>query len=168
MYAGGNTLISIATSLRSRRVPVTPSLRARLMGLAPFAVVCLAAALLYTTSFVSAFTYALGVILILLIPWSAINLADFYLLRHGKYDIDAIFEPNGVYGRFNSAGLIAFVVGFVLELPFASLGFYEGPVAVALGGVDISWIVGIIVSAGCYLLLARRRATRLHDVTVAP
>jgi nucleobase:cation symporter-1, NCS1 family len=158
MYAGGNTLISIGTSLRSRRVPVVPSLRARLTGLVPFAIICLAAALLYTTAFVSVFTYALGVILILLIPWSAINLADFYLLRHGKYNIEAIFDPKGVYGRVNIAGLVAFIVGFVVELPFASLGFYEGPVAVALQGVDISWIVGIIVSAGVYLLLARRRS----------
>jgi NCS1 family nucleobase:cation symporter-1 len=160
MYAGGNTVISIATSLRSERVPVTPSLRSRLLGLVPFAVVCLIAALLYTTSFVNVFTYALGVVLILLIPWSAINLTDFYLLRHGRYDIDAIFEPNGVYGRFNAAGLTAFIVGFLVELPFASLGFFEGPVATAFGGVDISWIVGIIVSGGCYLLMARGRISR--------
>jgi Purine-cytosine permease and related proteins len=156
MYAGGNTSMSIVTSLRTSAKPLAPRLRYRIAALVPFSVLCLAAVIAYTTSFTNVFTDALNVILILLIPWSAINLLDFYVVRRGHYDIAAIFDPNGRYGRYNAAGIVSFIVGFVIELPFANLGFYEGPIASALGGGDLSWLVGITVSGVCYVLLARR------------
>jgi len=155
MYAGGNTAISITTSLRRRVTPVQANLRTRLWSLVPFAVLCLIATIAYSKSFTSAFTDALGVVLILLIPWSAINLADFYFVRKGHYDIDAIFDPNGVYGKVSLAGAVSFVLGFVAELPFANLGFWTGPVARQLDGGDLSWLVGIVVSGACYLVMTR-------------
>ena len=158
MYAGGNTAISIATSLRRTVAPVEASLQTRLWSLVPFALVCLVATIAYSKSFTSAFTDALGVVLILLIPWSAINLADFYFVRDGHYDVAAIFDPHGVYGRVNVAGAVSFLLGFVVELPFANLGFWAGPVAHRLDGGDLSWLVGIVVSGACYLLMTRSTA----------
>src|SRR6202020_2423367 len=38
--------------------------------------------------------------LYLLVPWTAINLTDFYLIRHGKYDIPQLFKVDGIYGKF--------------------------------------------------------------------
>jgi NCS1 family nucleobase:cation symporter-1 len=32
---------------------------------------------------------------------------------------------------------------------------YEGPIATALGGVDIAWIVGLLVAGALYLALSR-------------
>ena len=159
MYAGGNTAISIATSLRRERATVAADLRTRLWSLVPFALICLVATIAYTKSFTDAFTDALAVVLILLIPWSAINLVDFYFITDGHYDIDAIFDPNGRYRGVNVAGAISFAVGFLVELPFASLGFWTGPVAKRLDGGDLSWLVGIVVSGVCYLVLARRGAS---------
>lgn len=167
MYAGGNTTMSIATSLRTRPTPLAPRLSYRVAALVPFSILCLAAVIAYSTSFESAFTKALSVITILLIPWSAINLADFYIVRHGDYDIAAIFDPDGRYGRFNVAGLASFVIGFVVELMFANLGFYEGPVARALDGGDLSWLVGIVVSGTCYVLLMRGRRETGSDSAVS-
>ena len=35
-------------------------------------------------------------------PWTLINLIDFYLVQHGEYDVPAMFRPDGgPYGRFN-------------------------------------------------------------------
>lgn len=160
MYAGGNTGISIATSLQRRPSPITASLKTRLWSLIPFSVVCLAAALLYAWSFATAFTSALSVILILLIPWSAINLVDFYFVRHGKYRIEDIFDPKGVYGTYNAAGIISFFLAIIVELLFANLGFFVGPAARLLDNGDISWLPGVIVAGGCYLLLTRRTGAR--------
>jgi purine-cytosine permease-like protein len=39
-----------------------------------------------------------------LIPWTAINLVDYYLIRRGEYDVEAFFGPSGgQYGQL--AGL---------------------------------------------------------------
>jgi nucleobase:cation symporter-1, NCS1 family len=168
MYAGGNTGISIVTSLQRRPRPVRPGVRSRVLALLPVAVICLIAAIMYARSFAATFTDVLSVLLILLIPWSAINLADFYFVRRGHYDVKEIFNPNGIYGAYNVAGLVSFALGFGLEWIFANLGFYQGPVARALDGGDISWIVGIVVSGGCYLVMTRglRQSLRSGGVAV--
>ncbi|WP_111719121.1 cytosine permease [Homoserinimonas sp. OAct 916] len=95
-----------------------------------------------------------------LIPWTAINLADFYLVRHGAYDLDAIFDANGIYGRVNWRTMIAYVVAIVVEVPFVNSSFYVGPFVDPLGGADISWIIGMIVAAGLYVVLMRPVAAR--------
>ena len=159
LYAGGNTMLSIATSFRSRRTPQTAGLGQRLASLVPFSLVCFAAVIAYTASFESAFTEALSLILILLVPWSAINLADFYLVRRGHYAIADMFDPRGRYGRYNVAGLVSFVVAILVELPFANLGWYVGPIASAADGADFSWLVGIVVSGACYVALSRVLST---------
>jgi purine-cytosine permease-like protein len=45
-------------------------------------------------------------------------------------------------------------------VPFFSLSFYIGPVTRALGGADLSFVVGQIVSGAAYLTLCRRRTTQ--------
>jgi nucleobase:cation symporter-1, NCS1 family len=93
-------------------------------------------------------------LLILLIPWSAVNLTDYFLVRRGKYDVASFFTPDGIYGRFAWRGLLAYLIGLVAELPFAAQPDYTGWLVKPLGGADISWLVGWIVAAGAYLLLA--------------
>ncbi|MDK2599775.1 cytosine permease [Bacillus stercoris] len=34
-------------------------------------------------------------------PWTAINLVDYYFVRHGKYQVKAMFDVNGPYGKVN-------------------------------------------------------------------
>jgi NCS1 family nucleobase:cation symporter-1 len=93
-------------------------------------------------------------LLILLIPWSAVNLTDYFWVRHGDYDVASFFTPGGVYGRWAWRGLLAYLVGLGAELPFASQPDYHGVLVNALGGADISWLVGWVVAAGLYLYLA--------------
>src|SRR5699024_7790123 len=154
-YAGGNTGIGVVTSLQRRPTPIKPTVKTRLSALIPFSVLCLGIALLYAWAFKSVFSAALSVILILLIPWSAINLVDFYFVRQGKYKIDDIFNPKGVYGTYNTAGIVSFVLAVIAEMFFVNFGFFQGPAAALLGGGDLAWVVGIVVSGGCYLLMSR-------------
>jgi NCS1 family nucleobase:cation symporter-1 len=106
--------------------------------------------------FVSNLSNFLDDLLILLIPWSAVNLADYFLVRRGNYDVASFFTPDGIYGRFAWRGLLAYVIGLVAELPFAAQPDYTGWLVKALGGADISWLVGWIIAAGVYLVLTSR------------
>jgi NCS1 family nucleobase:cation symporter-1 len=92
-----------------------------------------------------------------LIPWTAINLVDYYVLRRGQYSVADIFNPNGIYGRYNPIAIGAFVAAILAEIPFISMYYYTGPVAAYLGDVDLAWIVGVIVGAGLYYYPMRAR-----------
>jgi NCS1 family nucleobase:cation symporter-1 len=91
------------------------------------------------------------------VPWTAINLVDYYLLRHGKYDVDSFFrQDGGIYGRFNTAAVSCYLLGILIQMPFVASALYTGPIARALGGVDVSWIVGLAVTAPAYYWAAKR------------
>ncbi|HEX7390552.1 MAG TPA: cytosine permease [Acidiphilium sp.] len=106
-------------------------------------------------NFVGAMTNFLLLLLYVFIPWTAINLTDFYLVRSGKYNIDAIYDPKGVYGSINWSTMAVYIIGILVEIPFMNADLYEGPIAKALGGADIGWIVGLIVSGVLYFLVNR-------------
>ncbi|HTJ65133.1 MAG TPA: cytosine permease [Alphaproteobacteria bacterium] len=90
-----------------------------------------------------------------LIPWTAINLADYYLIRKERYDLAAIYDPNGIYGRINWRTMTAYLIAVLAQLPFVSSGFYTGPFVAAFGGADLAWVVGLIVPAVLYVVLMR-------------
>ena len=90
------------------------------------------------------------------IPWSAINLTDFFLLRHGEYSVADIYNKHGKYGAWGVPALTAFVLAVVLEVPFMSMPFFTGPIANYLGGADLTWIVGLLVGSVVYYALMRR------------
>ncbi len=119
--------------------------------------------------FVNNLSNFLDDLLILLIPWSAVNLTDYFAVRHGDYDVTSFFTADGIYGKFAWRGLLAYLVGLGAELPFVSQPDYTGIWVKALGGADISWLVGWIVAAGVYLVLASRtpQASR-GRLTAAP
>jgi nucleobase:cation symporter-1, NCS1 family len=117
--------------------------------------------------FVSNLSNFLDVILVLFIPWSAVNLADYFLVRHGSYDVASFFTPSGAYGRFAWRGLLAYVIGLAAEWPFVSQPDYTGPLVKPLGGADISWLVGWFAAALVYLALVTGQASAQHrDETV--
>ena len=105
------------------------------------------------TSFVTNLTNFLDVLLVIFIPWSAVNLADYFVVRHGRYDVASFFTADGAYGRFAWRGLLAYAVGLAAEWPFVSQPDYTGPLVKALGGADISWLAGWFTAAIAYLLL---------------
>ncbi len=124
--------------------------------LVPFAVVMAAGvvtAFLGYRSFVTNLTNFLDVLLVIFIPWSAVNLADYFLVRRGRYDVASFFTADGAYGRFAWRGLLAYAIGLGAEWPFVSQPDYTGPLVKTLGGADISWLAGWFAAAIVYLLL---------------
>ncbi len=150
-YGASLTLLSAANSLTGGR----PTTAKRLIGLVAVTLVATAIALLSSDDLVAKFGDLLAVLLYLFTPWTAINLVDFYVVRRGHYSVREIFNPHGLYGRWNRRGLMAYGVGFVAMIPFFSTGLYTGPVARALGGADIAMLIGLPVSALIYLFACR-------------
>jgi NCS1 family nucleobase:cation symporter-1 len=150
-YGASLTLLSVADTCKP--LECTPGKRLASLGVAAFAATTLA--LGASGDFIDRFADLLAVLLYLFTPWTAINLVDFYVLRKGHYSIREIFNPNGMYGRWNWRGLLAYGVGFVVMIPCFSTGLYTGPVARALGGADIAMLVGLPVAALVYLLTCR-------------
>ncbi len=123
-------------------------------------------------SFVTNLSNFLDVLLVIFIPWSAVNLADYFVIRRGHYDVGSFFTADGIYGKFVWRGLLAYAVGLAAEWPFVSQPDYTGPLVKPLGGADISWLVGWFVSAAVYLLLMRgvtdtKRQSR-HVIAASP
>ena len=103
---------------------------------------------------------ALSLMLFLLVPWTSINLVDYFIVRKDQYSIDDILDKDGQYGHWSARGIGSYAIGFVSMIPFASLPFFEGPAAKLIGDTDISFLAGLVVSASAYLLLTRLRPAR--------
>jgi NCS1 family nucleobase:cation symporter-1 len=121
----------------------------------------LVGALLGKASFMVNYEDFILLLLYVLVPWTAINLVDYYLLRHGRYDVDSFFRRDGgIYGRVNAAAITCYAVGILVQIPFIASPLYKGPVARAIGDVDLSWIVGLVVTSPAYYWLAKRSQSR--------
>jgi purine-cytosine permease-like protein len=78
-----------------------------------------------------------------LVPWTAVNLTDFYLVRHGRYHGPSIFTAKGSYGGVDWRTMVAYLVATAAEVPFINTTFYASPMVSGLGGGDNSWILGL-------------------------
>ncbi len=123
--------------------------------------ISLAGALLGKDSFLASYTEFILLLLYVLVPWTAVNLVDYYLLRHGQYDVPSFFrQDGGIYGRINAAAVECYIIGILVQLPFVVSPVYTGPAARALGGLDLSWIIGLVVTGPIYYWLAGRSQAR--------
>ncbi|MGW7689768.1 purine-cytosine permease family protein [Streptomyces asiaticus] len=150
-YGGSLTLLSSIDSVK--RIPLT--LGTRVATLVVLGVVSTGLAFSANDDFLTTFGDFLIVLGYLFTPWTAINLIDFYVVRRGRYSIREIFNPHGIYGRWNWRGLTAYGVGFVSMLPFAVIGDVEGPLAHWVKGADVTMLVGLAISSLLYLVLCR-------------
>jgi NCS1 family nucleobase:cation symporter-1 len=144
----------------------------RLWFLVPVTVLATAMSFLYEDDLLSSFENFLVMVLALMIPWTSINLVDYYFVRRGRYRVEDMDRPRGHYGRANVPGLLAYAVGFAVQIPFMHNSVYTGPVATALHEGDISWIVGAVVSGLVYRVAMRARRSAedtgdSEDVTAA-
>lgn len=110
-------------------------------------------------NFLVNYTNFILMLLYVLVPWTAINLVDYYLVAHGNYDVASFFRRDGgIYGYFNAKAIFCYLLGIVVEIPFMSTAFYTGPAANMLGGADISWIIGLAIVSPVYYFLCRTQA----------
>jgi nucleobase:cation symporter-1, NCS1 family len=151
MYGGSLTLISALDSFKK----VRPTLGVRLTTIGLTAVLSLVVALLSNSSFQANFSNFLLLVLYFFIPWTAVNLVDFFIVRKGHYAIAEIFKPDGIYGRWGWRGIVSYLAGFVAMTPFFSTEHYSGWVANAAHGADYSLFVGLPVSGLLYWWLCR-------------
>ncbi len=101
----------------------------------------------------------------IMVPWSAINLVDYYLLRHGNYSIDDIFDLNGKYGKFNWLAIGAYFLSVIAQIPFMNVnGIYEGPISRALGHADIAWFVALLLPGLLYYFLMRAKLFKTGEL----
>jgi NCS1 nucleoside transporter family len=150
-YGASLTLLSVADTFGAASTGVGK----RMASLLVAAVAATAIALRSSSDFATRFGDLLALLLYLFTPWTAINLVDFYLVRHAHYSIREIFNADGMYGRWNWRGLTAYGLGFAVMIPFFSTGMYTGPIARALGGADLAMLVGLPVAATAYYLACR-------------
>src|SRR6202012_6129261 len=109
---------------------IRPTISLRIVTVGLTAVLSLVGALLATDNFLSNFNNFLLLILYLFIPWTAVNLVDYYIVRRGHYAIAEIFKPDGMYGRWGWRGIVAYLVGFCVMIPVFSGGSSgTGPIA---------------------------------------
>lgn len=151
LYGGSLTLISASDSFRR----IQPTLRVRVVTIVLTAMISLVLALLSSSSFLDNFENFLLLVLYFFIPWTAVNLVDYFLVRKGHYAIGEIFRPDGIYGRWGWRGIVSYLVGFVAMIPFFSTGLFSGWVANAAHGADFSLFVGLPVSGLLYWVLSR-------------
>jgi NCS1 family nucleobase:cation symporter-1 len=117
----------------------------------------LTGALLGKSSFLANYENFILLLLYVLVPWTAINLVDYYLLRHAHYDVESFFRHDGgIYGRVNGVAIGCYILGILVQLPFIDSPLYTGPIALAMGKVDLSWIAGLAITAPTYYWLSRR------------
>ena len=111
-------------------------------------------ALLAQSRFDQYFADMLNVLVYMLVPWSAINLADYYIVRRGNYVIADLFKVDGIYGRYRWTGIFTYLTSIAVQIPLMSLSFYTGPIARWIGA-DLAWVPGIVVPTILYFLLER-------------
>ncbi|MFK0041555.1 purine-cytosine permease family protein [Paenarthrobacter sp. NPDC090517] len=153
LYCGVLCTLTIGQTFRPSWLP-----RAKTRSIAAIIlfVVAVSIALFARDNFILFYTNFLSFLMYVLVPWTAINLVDYYLLRHGEYRVEDFFKRDGgVYGRFNWVAIGSYVAGALIQVPFSATAIYTGPLAAAMGGVDISWIVGLVVVAPLYYVAAR-------------
>lgn len=115
-----------------------------------------------STTFLSAVNLILQFLIVVAAPVMAIFVVD-VLLRRNRYDGLDLFDdrPGGRYwysGGWGVSGLVAFVVGIVASALCLSTDVWTGPIAEALGYIDLSVPVGVIVAGGLYAVMSRKVA----------
>lgn len=162
-YGGFMSMVTSVSGFRGQKVL---SQRARAVYIALIMVAGTAVALVGKDSFLSSFKDFLLFLLTFFTPWSAINLVDYYLISKERYDIPALSDPHGRYGAWRWDALTVYGIGLLAQLPFLATHFYTGPLVEPLGGADISWIVGLVVSAVLYWAVARRNTAHIPERTL--
>jgi NCS1 family nucleobase:cation symporter-1 len=161
VYGGMMSTLSVANNVSGK---VCSTQRLRITVCIIIAVLGVLVATAGAGAFMANLENYLTVILYILIPWSVINLVDYYVLRHGNYRTADFYEKNGSFGAINYKAMAVYLIAFAIEVPFMNTTVYEGPVAKALDGGDIAWIVGAVVTVTLYLLVMRAAERRERRV----
>jgi len=154
IYGGALSMIAVGQTFKPSWLPGAV---ARAVLTVVIYIAAVVPAIVSQNNFLVNYSNFILLLLYVLVPWTAINLIDFYLVRHGNYDVAQFFRGDGgIYGRFDWVSIGCYLIGIAIEVPFVNTTMFEGPIAKGLNGVDISWIVCLIVISPVYYLAAKR------------
>jgi purine-cytosine permease-like protein len=116
-------------------------------------------------SFFTPFQAFLSVLGVAMASWTAVFLVDLFVHRRSGYLADELYAPRGAYGRFNTAGVLSFVVAVIVGLGLITstdpalgrvLGYLLTPAAKAgsIGASNLGVVVAFVVAGACYALLS--------------
>lgn len=102
--------------------------------------------ILFVQDFTTALNDFVSLLLVWVGPYGAVWMCDGVLTHWGN--------PT-VAGRDRSVnGVIALIGGMVVGLMTMKSPLYDGPIAIALGGMDLNWVLGFPVSGAIYYMLS--------------
>jgi NCS1 family nucleobase:cation symporter-1 len=162
------SFMSMATMVSAFRRGLRISVRHRLIYIVGMVSAAALLALTGRHSFLKAFEAFILCLLAVFTPWSAINLIDYYCFTRSRYDVPALSDPDARYGRWNMTGITIYLIGILAQVPFLDTAFYTGALVAPLGGIDISWIVGLLVPGVLYYLLGRASQRRAPPYPILP
>ncbi|GAO23898.1 cytosine/purines uracil thiamine allantoin permease [Alicycliphilus sp. B1] len=84
-------------------------------------------ALLASSNFLSTFKNFVLLLLTVFVPWSAVNLVDYYLISKEKVDIPALYDSRGRYGAYNGVALFSYIPGHRRADPVHQPGHVRRP-----------------------------------------
>jgi NCS1 nucleoside transporter family len=117
------------------------------------------AGFLASSEFVTSFTNYMSSFVIWTASWGVIAAIDFFVLNRGRVDVPALYESGDTsrYGDVRWRSLAALLVGLVSGWAFeyGTVGPFQGPIARATDGLDLSWLASIVFGGLAYWLLCR-------------
>ncbi|MGF6821091.1 purine-cytosine permease-like protein [Paraburkholderia atlantica] len=165
LYGGVLSFITAAQTFRPNWVP---GRNVRIVVSTVLLASSTVTALWASSNFIAIFLTAIFAMRIVLAPWVAINLVDFYLISNRRYRVSEIIGSNGgVYGSFNFKAIAIYLFGIAVQVPFMEESFFHGPWASIMGGADVSWIVGLVATAVTYYLFASNDGSRARHAAPA-
>lgn len=109
----------------------------------------------------------LGGVVAWIASWAGIMLVHYFLVERRHIAADRLFDPVGSrrLPDVNWPTLACFLAGVFATWMFmyGSVGALQGLGARALGGIDLSWLAGSIVSAACYAVVGPRMHRRYRN-----
>ncbi|GAA0429350.1 cytosine permease [Lentibacillus halophilus] len=149
----------IALSIVSNFVNFKTTIRLRTITSSVIGLLVVMTSLFGANNFMANFQVYLGFILFFIIPWSVITLTDFYILKNTNYDPRELMKKNGIFGKINIKTVSVYIVTIICQIPFINTEIYQGPISEAFEGLDLAWLVGIIMSFFLYYAVSRTSNT---------
>jgi cytosine/uracil/thiamine/allantoin permease len=99
--------------------------------------------------------------------WGVIAAIDFFVLNRGQVDVPALYDAAETprYGDIRWRSLAALLVGLVSGWAFeyGTVSAFQGPIARATNGLDLSWVASIVFGGVTYWLLCRSAPSLAHE-----
>lgn len=102
--------------------------------------------------------------------WGGIMAIHYFVFERRQKDFSYLFLDAKLtpLRSVNVPAFVAFFAGIIMTWMFmyGAIPPFQGPIAVAMGGVDLSWLAGTVTSAGVYFTLSYPRFRKRKDAGV--